>query len=226
MAVDSYDIITIGGGLGGAALAKVMADYGARVLVLESETRFRDRVRGEAMVSWGVCEAMELGIYENLKDAGGWDIEYLEAAFGNNAPVRRHLRTTTEPSAPRFNFFHPDVQEVLFQGASDAGATVKRGARVSGLGTQGSRSVLATVDGSEQEFTARLVVGADGRYSRTRGWGGFQTSENPDQTFCAGLLLDEMAAPDDTTHNFRVFHKSLNALLFPQRSGKVRAYLC
>ena len=46
MAVDSYDIITIGGGLGGAALAKVMADYGARVLVLESETRFRDRVRG------------------------------------------------------------------------------------------------------------------------------------------------------------------------------------
>ena len=31
MAVDSYDIITIGGGLGGAALAKVMADYGARV---------------------------------------------------------------------------------------------------------------------------------------------------------------------------------------------------
>ncbi len=226
MAVDSYDIITIGGGLGGAALAKVMADYGARVLVLESETRFRDRVRGEAMVSWGVCEAMELGIYENLKDAGGWDIEYLEAAFGNNAPVRRHLRTTTEPSAPRFNFFHPDVQEVLLQGALDAGATVKRGARVSGLGTQGSRSVLATVDGSEQEFTARLVVGADGRYSRTRGWGGFQTSENPDQTFCAGLLLDEMGAPDDTTHNFRVFHKSLNALLFPQRSGKVRAYLC
>ena len=113
MAGNSYDIITIGGGLGGASLAKVMAEHGARVLVLESETRFRDRVRGEAMVSWGVCEALELGIYENLKDAGGREIEYLEVALGDNAPVRRHIRSTTEPSAPRFNFYHPDVQEVL-----------------------------------------------------------------------------------------------------------------
>ena len=36
METTNYDIITIGGGLGGAALAKVMADSGARVLVLES----------------------------------------------------------------------------------------------------------------------------------------------------------------------------------------------
>ena len=51
MTSTSYDIITIGGGLGGATLAKVMAERGARVLVLESETNFKDRVRGEAMVS-------------------------------------------------------------------------------------------------------------------------------------------------------------------------------
>ena len=57
-------------------------------------------------------------------------------------------------------------------------------------------------------MTARLVVGADGRNSRARGWGGFQALESPDQTFCAGLLFDDMAAPDDTTHNFRVFHKT------------------
>jgi flavin-dependent dehydrogenase len=30
-----YDIITVGGGLGGAAAAKVMAEHGARVLVIE-----------------------------------------------------------------------------------------------------------------------------------------------------------------------------------------------
>jgi len=53
MATTNYDIITIGGGLGGAALAKVMAEHGASVLVLESETSFKDRIRGETMVSWG-----------------------------------------------------------------------------------------------------------------------------------------------------------------------------
>jgi flavin-dependent dehydrogenase len=48
-----YDLITVGGGLAGAALAKALAERGARVLVLERETRFRDRVRGEAMHPWG-----------------------------------------------------------------------------------------------------------------------------------------------------------------------------
>jgi flavin-dependent dehydrogenase len=46
--VREYDIISIGGGLGGASLAKAMAEHGARVLVLERERRFKDRVRGEA----------------------------------------------------------------------------------------------------------------------------------------------------------------------------------
>jgi menaquinone-9 beta-reductase len=63
MASKTYDIIAVGGGLAGAALAKVMAEHGASVLVLEKETHFKDRVRGESMVSWGVTEARELGIY-------------------------------------------------------------------------------------------------------------------------------------------------------------------
>ena len=37
LAGDTYDIITIGGGLGGSTLAKAMAEHGARVLVLERE---------------------------------------------------------------------------------------------------------------------------------------------------------------------------------------------
>src|SRR3989442_15175364 len=45
MAQGTYDIITVGGGLGGSTLAKVMAERGARVLVLERERQFRDRVR-------------------------------------------------------------------------------------------------------------------------------------------------------------------------------------
>ena len=57
-----YDLITVGGGLAGSALAKTMAEAGARVLVLERETQFKDRVRGEGMTPWGVVEARALGI--------------------------------------------------------------------------------------------------------------------------------------------------------------------
>ena len=53
MAGGVYDVITVGGGVGGAAFAIVMAEHGARVLVLERERQFKDRVRGEYMAPWG-----------------------------------------------------------------------------------------------------------------------------------------------------------------------------
>jgi flavin-dependent dehydrogenase len=63
MAAPSYDIVTVGGGIAASSLAKAMAERGARVLILEREKQFKDRVRGEAVVSWGVAEANELGIW-------------------------------------------------------------------------------------------------------------------------------------------------------------------
>ncbi|HZP43387.1 MAG TPA: FAD-dependent monooxygenase [Candidatus Binatia bacterium] len=51
------DVIAVGGGLGGAALARALAVRGVRVLVLERERQFRGRVRGEWIAPWGAAEA-------------------------------------------------------------------------------------------------------------------------------------------------------------------------
>ena len=82
MAARSYDIITVGGGIAASALARAMAERGAKVLVLEREKQFKDRVRGEAVVSWGVAEANELGICGLLKEKCGHDVPYVEAGSG------------------------------------------------------------------------------------------------------------------------------------------------
>jgi 2-polyprenyl-6-methoxyphenol hydroxylase-like FAD-dependent oxidoreductase len=66
-----YDVITAGGGLAGAALAKSLAEHGYRVVVLERENCFRDRVRREQMHPWGVAEARALGFYDQLAKIGG-----------------------------------------------------------------------------------------------------------------------------------------------------------
>ena len=44
---DHVDLVIVGGGIGGGALATVLAGAGASVLVLEKSTVYRDQVRGE-----------------------------------------------------------------------------------------------------------------------------------------------------------------------------------
>lgn len=63
----AVDLVIVGAGIGGSALAAVMAARGVEVLVLERETVYRDRVRGEWMAPWGVREAMRLGLYDVLR---------------------------------------------------------------------------------------------------------------------------------------------------------------
>jgi len=91
MPTHDYDVIVAGGGLGGSALAKIMADAGARVLVLEQETRFKDRVRGEFLPPWGVAEARQLALEDKLRSCGH-SVPYLEMGLGQ----ARDLVATTE----------------------------------------------------------------------------------------------------------------------------------
>ena len=90
MATYDYDLLTVGGGLGGAALAKVMAEAGTRVLVLEQEPKFRDRVRGEFLAPWGVAEAWQLGIADLFQQCG-CDVPSVEMGMGRP----RDLPSTT-----------------------------------------------------------------------------------------------------------------------------------
>ena len=80
-----YDIITVGGGLGGAALAKAMAESGYRVLVLEREAQFKDRVRGEWLAPWGVAEAVALGVYDTLLSQCGYHPSAWETRLAGNS---------------------------------------------------------------------------------------------------------------------------------------------
>ncbi len=77
----TYDLITVGGGLGGAALAKAMAERGARGLLGGRERRFGDRVRGEVMQPWGVGEARALGLEALLYDTCGHALRWSDLAF-------------------------------------------------------------------------------------------------------------------------------------------------
>ena len=52
----AYDLVVVGGGIAGGALAIVMARAGYSVLLLEETDAFQDKVRGEWIAPWGVAE--------------------------------------------------------------------------------------------------------------------------------------------------------------------------
>ncbi len=97
MSRTDYDIVIVGGGLGGAAFAVVMAKIGARVLVVERETRFQDRVRGEFMEPWGVAETHGLGIYDAIRSAAN-DNPFWQIHIGE----MKLLSLLEIPSEPQF----------------------------------------------------------------------------------------------------------------------------
>ncbi|MFI5317206.1 MAG: FAD-dependent oxidoreductase [Myxococcota bacterium] len=221
----SYDVICVGGGLGGAGLARAMAERGARVLVLERETHFRDRVRGEFLECWGVAEARALGLDAALAAAGAHASPLLDTYLGPIHAARRNFSDPAEP-APPLCVSHPGLQEAVLAAAAAAGAEVRRGATVTEVLPGASPAVRFRGErGESAPAGARLVVGADGRDSKLRRWLGFAELRDPQRLCLAGLLLEDYDGPADSSALFWNFPVAEEALLFPRAGGTLRAYM-
>jgi 2-polyprenyl-6-methoxyphenol hydroxylase-like FAD-dependent oxidoreductase len=218
MAAPSYDIITVGGGIAASSLAKAMAERGARVLVLEREKQFKDRVRGEAVVSWGVAEANDLGICTLLKEKCAHVVPYVEPGSG-----LRDLRATTLQQLPLLSFPHQVMQETLLAAAENAGAEVRRGVSVAQIEC-GAQPAVVVNGHSHERISARLVVAADGRGSAARKWTGFPLCEQSNDYYMAGVLLTNVHASTEIMH--AIFNPDLGTWtgLIPQAGGQFRAY--
>ena len=225
MNTESHDIVVVGGGIAGSILAKAMAEHGAKTLVLESATTFKDRVRGEAIVPWSTKEAMDLGVYDVLMPAGGHRLQYWYTYQGPELMDRRDLEATTLPGTPILAIYHPDLQEALINAASDAGAQVRRGVSVREIDLDGAPGVKADVDGQSLEFEARLVVSADGRSAMGRNAGGFSVQSDPDQNMVAGVLLSDLSLQDDGAHVWSNPSSGHMSFVFCQGGGRGRAYV-
>jgi len=221
-----YDLVIVGGGLGGATLARCMAQRGARVQVLERERQFKDRVRGEFITSWGVAEARALGIYELLTERVAHQVPWVDIYSASSLVVHRDVLTTTVSQLPCLTFYHPAMQELLLTAAADSGAEVRRGVTVREVHASAPASVVTGTNGHTEEIRARLIVGADGRSSTVRACARFQPRRDPDCNLLAGLLMEEVRAPEDIAQLVINSDSGTCAVIFPQGEGRARTYFC
>ncbi|TGT73416.1 MULTISPECIES: NAD(P)/FAD-dependent oxidoreductase [unclassified Mesorhizobium] len=187
VAVD-YDLIIVGGGLAGSSLAIALAGHGVRVLIVEQQEEFRDRIRGEVLMPWGSLEAKHLGIYDLLLGSCAIEAAYFSNFTNGSPPVTRDLPATTPAATCCLTFPHPEMQAVLLKHAETLGAEVRR------------RNVATAVTFGEvprvhigedvKGLSARLVVLANGRDSRLRSLLGFEVQRDPEQLVTAGMILE------------------------------------
>jgi 2-polyprenyl-6-methoxyphenol hydroxylase-like FAD-dependent oxidoreductase len=221
-----YDLAIAGGGLGGAALAINMAERGAKVLVVERERQFKDRVRGEMMFPWGHAEVQALGVADCFAEAGGHEVGWVDSYVVSDRVAHREAAPTTPQQLPCLACYHPAMQESLLKRAAAAGATVRRGAAVRKVQPGVPPALVIDEDGRVETISARLVVGAEGRSSVVRASADFPVLRDPEDMMIAGILLENVPAAEDTCQAIYNFELGQLVVVAPQGGGRVRMYLC
>ena len=223
------DVAIVGGGIAGAALAIVLARDGYEVLVLERQTSYRDKVRGEVLVCWGVAEMLALDLEKPLLDAGGHyvtrAVAYDEVVDPATAEANAVQLDSLLPGVPGcLDVGHPQACEELARAAAEAGATVLRGVGDVEVVPGAPATLRYELDDLVTTVSARLVAGADGRTSSVRRRLGLALHATRPRTMGGGMLVDgldgwpadqmSLGTEDDLYH-----------LVFPRAHGRARLYL-
>jgi len=226
----SPEIVIVGGGVGGGTLATVLARNGIGVVVLERETTYPDRVRGEFVAPWGVAEFKRLGLLDLLYERGGIhtkrNIPYDENLSPEQAEQRAFDLTKMHPDAPGpLCIGHPSMCNAFAESALSAGAVFLKGAKDIDCVRGNSPLVSFSHEGKKIELKPRLLIGADGRNSVVRRQLGFRTEADEPHNLLGGLLVANV--PDWPREMQAIGTEDrLHYLIFPQGKDLVRLYAC
>lgn len=208
------DVCVVSGGPAGLALTLMLLRSGVRVTLLEKSARFDRAFRGEILQPGGQRILDDLGVLAAARAAGACelrgfqlvdrdrvllDIDYrlLPAPYHQLlAMPQRHLLDALLERCRTLPGFH-------FLDGHRIGALVEEDGRITG--------VVAHGPGSRSTVRARVVVGADGRFSKTRTLAGIGSGRM--EVFGHDVLWFKVRAPGRQTGYVRIHRTAGNPVL-------------
>ena len=173
LGAETADVIVVGAGPAGSAVAYYLATAGLDVLVLEKSRFPREKVCGDGLTPRAVKALAQMGV--PTAESDGWLRNKGLRIIGGGG--RLEVDWPDLSSYPGYGMVRGrrDFDQALAQHAAAAGARLMEGMNVTGpvlddrtgaiIGVT-AQETAAGKDAPEQRFSGRLVVAADGNSSR------------------------------------------------------------
>jgi flavin-dependent dehydrogenase len=166
----TYDVVIVGARVAGASLALLLGQQGHRVLLIDRDTFPSDTLSTHFVGGFGVNALQRLSVLEDVEAAGFRRIirsrTWIEDCLfeGPAGPKGAYALAPRRDALDSILIRHETERGgVEFRERSHAAGLIENDGRVIGV-------VTRAADGEQQEVRARVVVGADGKYSKVADW--------------------------------------------------------
>ncbi len=186
---DSYDVLVVGGGPGGAVAAKTAAEAGLSVLLVEKRPAIGVPVRcAEGVWAHGLAEFLEL-------DPKWISSEIASAVVRGSEGTEFTLKGSPENTVLGYTLDRKLFDRELVWRAAEAGAEIQVHARVSAPIFENGCVSGAVIQqhGVETHVRTKIVIAADGVESKFAKWAGIDTTLSlADIESCAQYLVNDI----------------------------------
>ena len=217
-----WDVLIVGAGVGGAALAAALAARGGlRVLVVDRRSGPGNINRGDSLLPAVTRHLQAWGALPAVWAAGARPVTKMQV-FHHRAGLLFEAPLSGTQEAPYVVLPHPEIERVLVDTARRGGVEVRYRCRLVRLRETAGRvqgAVLLREGQAEESVEARLVVGADGAASTVRNQLGLLL---PLQPYDHGYYITEVDRPPGYEDAMRIeLHPAGGILVVPQGPQRV-----